>query len=137
MSFTSVEVRDFQLEVGSRYIYRSQENRYDIASWHRIFLDGKSVDQPGKPSTFSIVMEFGDQDYIDNVISQGAGYILESSNAVVARYRLMEFDKCYELLCNEEPVYFQFDRFSDAGDPTSDRKRIHTAQLTTNKEVVG
>lgn len=137
MSLTSLEVKNYQLEIGSRYVHRSQENRYDLASWHRILLNGKPVDQPGRPSTYKIVIEFGDQEYIDNMISQGAGYILEASNFVLVRYHLIEFDKAYELLRSEKPVYFQFDRFSESSDPTSDRKRVHTAQLTTGKEIVG
>ena len=137
MSLTSLEVKNYRLEVGSRYVYRSQENRYDLASWHRILLKGKSVGQPGRPSTYKIVIEFGDQEYIDSVISQGAGYVLEASNFVLVRYHLIEFDKSYEMLRSEEPVYFQFDRFSEFSDPTSDRKRVHTAQLTTGKEIVG
>ena len=137
MNLTSVEVKNYRLEIGSRYVHRSQENRYDLASWHRILLNGESVGQPGEPLTFEIVMEFGDQEYINNVISQGAGYIEETNNFIVVRYHLIEFDKSYELLRSEKPVYFQFDRFSDSSDPTSGRKRVHTANLTTSKEVVG
>ena len=137
MSLTSLEIKKYRLEIGTRYVYRSAENRYDLASWHRILLNGKSVDHPGRPKKYKIEIEFGDQEYIDNMISGGAGYILEASNFVLVRYHLVEFDKSYQLLRSESPVYFQFDRFSDPNDPTSDRKRVHSAQLTTGKEIVG
>ncbi len=130
MALEKLEIETYKLERGEYYV--AIGGGYDLESWHRIFL-------LSKPDTDGIQkrveLQFASDRYLENYISQGVGYVSDSENRVLIRYRLSEFEQTYDILRSEKPVFFEYDQFT--GDLSPERMRVHTARLTTSREETG
>ncbi len=127
MALEKIEIANYKLERGEYYIAGSSIGK-DLETWHRIFLFGK----PNADGiSIKIEMEFATDRYLENYIPDGVGYVSTSSNRILVRYRLSEFEPIYDILRSEDPVFFEHDQFPSQN---PEQMRVNTARITTNTE---
>jgi len=131
MALEKLEIETYKLERGEYYVSSSVIG-HDLESQHRIFLLSKA-DTNGIQK--GIELEFSNDRYLKNYISEGVGYASASENRILIRYRLSEFEPTYDILRSEKPVFFEYDQFP--GGPSPNSMRVNTARITTSSKETG
>jgi hypothetical protein len=132
MAMNKIEIESYKLERGENYV--AIGSRYTYDEWHRIFLVGKPDPQGVQKQ---IEMIFANNRFLANYFSEGVGYVDESANFILVRWRIKEFEPIYDILRSEKPVFFEHDQYTDLDNPSNPNLRIHVARITTSREDTG
>lgn len=126
---TKLKIKDYLVDLGLRTI--SVNDSRDIVPYHELKLTAVS-EETGQQ--VNITIEFWTD--LKQFAPTELGFYT-APGTIVVKAPMGEFDRAYDLLRNEKPVFFVFNQFNIEGPQNTQRKSITAVSIVTGKAIPG